>query len=257
MPKLTQKHTLIHHDSKGDVENMIAFTLAPPTIYDFFLAVFSLAAIYAALYIAVLLNSKGKPAWVGRKVIHISAGTIIALVLVSFSSLYAPAIALVFFLGSILLAAFFDLEIVERMVRAASREEGSPWGTMAAAVGAVISYGIVLFVTTEKPWIFVAAVLAVSWGDGAGELIGRPFGSRKYSVAETTRSLEGSLAVFVFTLAALVISAFLFRNGQINLLLFPIIVTSAVVTFLEAVSPYWTDNIFIPLSVAGLLLLLA
>lgn len=257
MPKPTQKHTLIYHDSKGDVENMIAFTLAPPTIYDFLLAMFSLAVIYAALYIAVLLNSKGKPAWVGRKVIHISAGTIIALVLVSFSSLYAPAITLIFFLGSILLAALFDLEIVERMVRAASREEGSAWGTMASAVGAIISYGIVFFVTTEKPWIFVAAVLAVSWGDGAGEIIGRPFGSRNYSVAETTRSLEGSLAVFVFTWAALAISVFLFRNGQINLLLFPIIITSLVVTLLEAVSPYWTDNIFIPLSVAGLFLLLA
>ncbi len=235
------------------VAAMIAFNLAPPTHYDFVLAVVSLSTIYSALYVAVVLNRKGKPAWIGRKVIHISAGTIIALVLIAFSSLYAPIVTLAVFLGSMLLASLLDFEIVKTMVLAASREDGGGWGTFAAAAGAIISYGIVFFWTADSPWIFVASVLAVSWGDGAGELVGRPFGKRKYTVLKTTRSLEGSLAVFVLTMFALSLSIALFGRSQVSSIFLRVIIASVAVTILEAVSPYWTDNVFIPLAVAGLL----
>lgn len=236
---------------------MIAFNLAPPTAHDFFLAVVSLSAIYSALYIAVVLNREGRPAWIGRKVIHISVGTIIALVLVSFSSLYAPTVTLVVFLGSLFLVSFFDFESVKIMINAASRENGSTQGAVASAAGAVVSYGIVFFLTADSQWIFVAAVLAVSWGDGAGEMIGRPFGNTHYTVAKTTRSLEGSLAVFVLTGLAVSVSIALFGSHKVRCILLWIIGTSLVVALLEAVSPYWTDNVFIPLAVASMLTLLS
>ncbi|MGV9169219.1 MAG: hypothetical protein ACOC38_04670, partial [Promethearchaeia archaeon] len=78
-----------------------------------------------------------------------------------------------------------------------------------------------------------------------------------YTVAKTTRSLEGSLAVFVLTGLAVSVSIALFGSHKVRCILLWIIGTSLVVALLEAVSPYWTDNVFIPLAVASMLTLLS
>ena len=114
---------------------------------------------------------------------------------------------------------------------------------------------IFVFLPT-RPDIFVSAILAVSWGDGAGEMIGRPFGAHTYSISGNERSLEGSGAVAIFSLVAFCVSTVLFSTIEL-IHVFPyLVITALIVAIVEAVSPLWSDNFLIPICTALMLFFL-
>jgi phytol kinase len=117
----------------------------------------------------------------------------------------------------------------------------------------MVAYGIIFIFLPSRPDIFVSAILAVSWGDGAGEMLGRPFGRHNYSVAGNERSLEGSIAVLVFSFIAFYTSVVLFSTINPIQVLPILFLISIVVMFVEAISPMWSDNFLIPIFTAGLL----
>ena len=97
----------------------------------------------------------------------------------------------------------------------------------------------------DKP-AYVAALLALSFGDAVAALVGRRFGRHPYAVGRARKSLEGSAAFFV--VAVLVCAVFPRAESVAAVAAFAL-----ATTFAEAFAGDGMDNAAIPL--AGLLAL--
>ena len=96
--------------------------------------------------------------------------------------------------------------------------------------------------------VAIVGYLVTGLGDAVGEPIGTRFGKHTYAVpslsaVKATRSYEGSAAVFLMSLIAIVLSVLLspllaYTPGYIWL----IPVLAFICTFIEAVSPHGWDN---------------
>ncbi len=83
----------------------------------------------------------------------------------------------------------------------------------------------------------------LGWGDGLAPVFGKKFGNHKYKIL-VEKSVEGSIAFFIFGfLASLLFSFIFFRQIDIQL----IFICAMLTTIIEAISPKDMDNILIPL----------
>ena len=116
---------------------------------------------------------------------------------------------------------------------------------------AMISFGSVFLVFFSRPEIFVAAILAVAWGDAAGEALGRPIGGKLIKRKYREKSVEGSLAVMFFTALAVMTSLLVYSPDTYILAVLPqIFIVAICATLAEFLSIGWTDNFFIPMVTA-------
>ena len=230
---------------------MVDLVFGDLTPLDIGLAVATGLIVSVVLAAAYYMAAGGMPHWKPRKLVHIVMGTVIALTVVSYSSLSGPALAIGIFLTILMYAWAHKSELVWELLIAGSREEESRLNTFASGFMGLISFITVFFVFFSKPEIFVAAVLAVSWGDAAGEVIGRPFGGILFSRTYRKKSVEGGIAVLVFSVLSVVVSLILFSPDTIVLQVLPQILLIAVFTTVaELLSVGWTDNFFIPMVTA-------
>jgi len=127
-----------------------------------------------------------------------------------------------------------------------------------------ISFAIILRLFWSSPHLLVASLMPMTWGDALAAILGRRYGQRKYSVLGTSRSVEGSLAMFFFSwlstfLALLLLSPLggvlsLSKGWQASLLYSLAVAVFA--TLVEALSPWHIDNLTVPLLSAALLYLM-
>jgi len=127
-----------------------------------------------------------------------------------------------------------------------------------------ISFAIIICLFWERPNLLVASLMPMTWGDALAAILGRRYGQRKYSVLGTTRSVEGSLAMFLFSglsvfltllLLPLVLSLSKGPLGWQTSLLYSVAV-AVFATLVEALSPWHIDNLTVPLLSAALLYLI-
>jgi dolichol kinase len=115
----------------------------------------------------------------------------------------------------------------------------------------LVSFGIVFLLFFQRPEIFVASILAVSWGDAAGEVLGRPFGGKIIKLKYRDKSFEGSIGVLIFTTLSVITSLLIFSPDTIILSVLPqIFIIALCSTTAEFLSIGWTDNFFIPMITA-------
>lgn len=100
------------------------------------------------------------------------------------------------------------------------------------------------------PYIGGLGILAMGYGDGLAALIGTKYGKRKFRVLGSTKSLEGSLAMFFAAFIAL--AALLLASTD---LFFPVSLASALAlaalgAAIEALTPRGLDNLTVPLAVS-------
>ena len=98
-------------------------------------------------------------------------------------------------------------------------------------------------------WIVALAIVLMVYGDGFAALIGQKFGKVKYTVFGGTKSLEGSLTMFVITTVMSVFVWMVFASigctiPEFNIVY--IIMISAVATLCEAFSHGGIDNLTVP-----------
>jgi dolichol kinase len=230
---------------------MVDLAFGDLTPLDIGMAVATGLIISAVLTAAYYMAASGMPHWKPRKLVHIFIGTVIALSVVSYSNLSGPALAIGIFLTILMYAWAHKSELVWELLIAGSREEESRLNTFAAGFMGLVSFITVFFVFFSKPAIFVAAVLAVSWGDAAGEVIGRPFGGNLISRKYRNKSIEGGIAVLIFSALAVITSLMLFSPDTIVLNVVPqILLIAAFTTVAELLSVGWTDNFLIPMVTA-------
>jgi phytol kinase len=124
------------------------------------------------------------------------------------------------------------------------------------------SFGLVIYYFWGQPVNLVASMMPMTWGDAMAARIGRRYGRYHYTVGGHTRSLEGSLAMLLWswgsTTAALLVMPYLAGKPAVNWLLCLMYgaVVALVCTVVEALSPWGTDNLTVPISAALVLNLL-
>jgi len=195
-----------------------------------------------------------------RKLIHIAAGMWVWGLLLCFDHWY---------LGVVPLATFIGLNYLfyRRRTFAAMDAEQSTPGTVYFAFSITVLL-VLLWRTGGAPDrvpIAVAATMAMTWGDAMASLVGERRGRHRYTVLGHTRSLEGSVAMAVFSFAAMLPALVWLPGSPLSPGSSPVPVATAlllalagtvVATLAEAVSPAGTDNLSVPLFTGLTLLLL-
>lgn len=200
---------------------------------------------------AYYMAGSGMPKWKPRKLVHIAMGTVVGMTLVGYSNLSGPAFAAGIFVFILFYSWAHKSTLIWELLVAGSREGESRENTFMSGFMAMISFVTVFLLFYSRPEIFVAAILAVAWGDAAGEAFGRPFGGKLIKRKYRDKSFEGSFGVMIFTSLAVIASLFVYSPDTCILCVLPMILIVAIcVTLAEFLSIGWTDNFFIPMITA-------
>ncbi len=239
-----------------------------PWLQDALALALTVVAIQALVLVNGLLQKKELlPTYITRKIIHIFAAPIFVLCWM----LYSGAPASRFFAAIVPLAFIIQFAAIgfgwredEAFVKSMSRS-GDPrellGGTMHYAV--VMLVVALLFFTNGDSAVFTPSAMiilgALAGGDGLADIVGRRYGGRSFGVGGSTKTLAGSLAMFVGSLLMswLLLVIFGLRAGVApGVFLLPTLLLSLLATIVEAISPKGLDNYLIPLAVfIGILLL--
>lgn len=88
--------------------------------------------------------------------------------------------------------------------------------------------------------------LVMGYGDGFAAIVGENFGRQKYCIFKSRKSLEGSIAMFVFSLIVSAVLLGIFRGADIFTLKVSFIV-AVLAAMAEAFTPFGVDNITVPI----------
>ncbi|MHB2154976.1 diacylglycerol/polyprenol kinase family protein [Calditrichota bacterium GD2] len=204
-------------------------------------------------------NRLNWPQFVSRKIIHIGAG------------MWTWAIVLLFdhwYWGVVPFATFIVLNYIfyrQRTFSAMDGEKESP-GTVFFAFSITLLF---LLGWRNQPddqlHLILPAIMAMTWGDAMASLLGKYFGKHRFQLRGLERSLEGSVAMFIFSTLAVWGTLLFLQRFEISSaflqvkplsLLGKSLIVSFILTGVEAISPFGTDNLFVPLIGASLLFFL-
>jgi dolichol kinase len=237
---------------------MVQLLFTAPTTLDMALIALVDALALASISVSCVLAGRGYKRWIPRKFTHVTISSLIAVALPIYNSLTGPTITIVIFLVVLFGSSLFGFHASDLALSAGTRDDGSKLQTFLAAFLALFAFALVFLMFMGIPFIFVSSILAVSWGDGAGEIFGRPFGKHKFTVlGGKTKSVEGSLAVMIMTFIGVGVAFLLFPFPvNLNMLLIAAAIVSVAVSAAELLCVSWTDNVVIPLLSAFLMWLL-
>lgn len=208
---------------------------------------FSIALSLAGIFAVLLANEylwrkkalKGETA---RKFLHIIIGSFVA-----FWPLYMDWLAI----QVLALAAtiFFLIMRYTRFFRGVYEVKRRSWGDLIGPATIVV-----LALLEPSPTVFAAAVLHISLADGFAAVIGSTYGTRsKYKILWNTKSITGTITFWLASFSILVWGMVL-NPGEFGDLALPVLLWLPLMTaFLENISPYGFDNLFVPLLVAVIL----
>lgn len=204
--------------------------------------VFSLVYVAAIIAIAEGLRRSRKVSFdLSRKIVHVGIGTWILPTVFLFSTRWAAAGPPALFV----LVNFLSLR--GKWSRSFDAEAGNNIGTVLFPLSFVILLLLFWDVPDGKA-ATVAGILTLAWGDAAAALIGRRWGRRRYRTGDGWRSLEGSGAMFVFSLLAIGTAGALVGSHPYPPM--TVLAAAATATLLEAVSRRGSDNLLVPVGTA-------
>ncbi|HSX52928.1 MAG TPA: hypothetical protein VLF90_00965 [Patescibacteria group bacterium] len=177
----------------------------------------------------------------GRKFVHISVGSFVAIWPFYMSFHYVELMALAFFvvvLASRYLNIFQAIHTINRR----------SWGDALFAAGVGITALI-----TSSPWIFAAAILHLSLADGFAAILGTHYGKdNKYKVWGHEKSWVGTATFWIFSICILLFTVGL-GTTSFSLSIWLLIWLPAATSFVENISPYGLDNVLVPLLIVAAL----
>lgn len=230
---------------------MVELVFGNMTTMDLVMAGLTGILSFAVLAIAFKMTLKGAPKWQSRKIVHVSLGTFIALTVPAYSNLSGPTLAGGIFLTVLIYAWAHKSDLISELLVSGSREGESSLNTFASAFMGMIAFISVFILFMSEPSIFVASILAVSWGDAAGEAVGRPLGGKYVKKKIRQKSVEGSVAVVAFTSIAVLTALALYSSIGCPLCIIPqILLIGAIISIVEILSTGWFDNFAIPFATA-------
>ncbi len=193
-----------------------------------------------AIFIIAEKVLKSRPEF-SRKFLHIMVGNMI-FAMPFFSNPWVMIIGLTLpaSIGTFLLTEYSPIKIENSMT-----ESGHALGLFFYSA----IWTILLVIFGNQLWIVALAIVPLVYGDGFAALIGIKFGKVKFSIFGSTKSLEGSLSMFVVTSVMSVFVWMVFTSigyamPEFNIVY--IIGISAVATICEAFSYGGIDNLTVP-----------
>lgn len=195
--------------------------------------------IVSAIYIvAVVVTSKfmskfGEEA--SRKFIHVLLSNVWIIYMLFIDSLVPACILPIAFVIINTLSYKFKL------IKSMEREENDGFGTIYYAVSMLV-VSIIAYVAGD-PRIGATGILIMGYGDGFAAIIGKKIKSKKYKIGKTTKSIAGSLTMFIISLF---ISFIVLKMIEVKYLIFDSFGIAVVATILEAISIKGFDNITVP-----------
>ncbi|MBU1700064.1 MAG: phosphatidate cytidylyltransferase [Candidatus Eisenbacteria bacterium] len=209
---------------------------------DLWGVVISLAAISAIVALSEILRRMGASRDLTRKSVHIGIGSWCVPTLYLFDHVGAAIL-----LPGLFVLANIAIHISGRFP-SLQDEDRSNLGT----IWFPLTFTLLL-------WIFwnpahrgaaVAGLLTMAWGDAAASIVGRRWGRHRYPIWGGQKSWEGSLALIIATLPALMVAGRVQEGeGLPALLLLPVAVAAAI---LEAPCTRGLDNLILPGGIAVL-----
>lgn len=201
---------------------------------------------YAYIVALIVVSPRlGLPGRVSRKVLHAMIGNLPLVMPFFTSNIYPFLVASPFIVVTLLATPGGPLRLGERMRGLSSlTEEGHHWGLVLYA----ISYSVLAYLFGVRSYIVAAGIFPMAYGDSLAAVFGERWGRHKYRVFET-KSLEGSLGMFVGSLVSLT-AAFTYFGLLFPLTfnpLVPSLVIACLVTVVEGVCPRGLDNVAVPL----------
>ena len=104
-----------------------------------------------------------------------------------------------------------------------------------------------------QSFIAVAGLLTMALGDAAAAIFGKRYGTRRYTILGHSRTMEGSMAMFLVTgVTIATVLKTMAGFGWHPAVAFGL-VTGTAAAGIEAVCPFGSDNLFVPLGTAAVL----
>lgn len=200
--------------------------------------------VFLILVIGMRIEKYGKEK--SRKFVHIMTANWWFIVMIFFKSPFWPVmVTLSFIFVNIVTYRYSLFTCIER--ENGARDKGT------------IYYGVTLLILVllsfyyEDMLIGLTGSLVMGYADGLAALCGQKFNWIPYHVRGNKKSFSGSLMMFVVTV--IVTGAILKYAGYSNNL-YSCLLMGILATYLEAISDRGKDNLIVPLSVAGMYILL-
>lgn len=117
---------------------------------------------------------------------------------------------------------------------------------------------VAIILASGEQWktLLPLALMPMTWGDSFASIVGRRFGRRKYAVGASTRSIEGSAAMFAFSLISVAAALWSTTGQGITAALSTAFLVALAATVAEALSVRGLDNLFVPAASLAVLLAL-
>jgi len=194
-----------------------------------------LVFVYGYVIILLLISEKlvRKYPSFSRKFLHIMVGNILFILpLFTSREVITFLAAAPFILLTFLISPYSPLKIKDRV---------SSSGHGLGLVYYAISWTVLAFLFYNQPWIIAVGIAAMSYGDGMASLIGEKYGKRKYNITGDTKSLEGSLSMFLVLIVTLGIVLGYYHAIPSNY--WVIVAVAMVATVFEGITPKGLDNL--------------
>lgn len=184
-----------------------------------------------------------------RKIIHIGTGLYALLLPWIFPSRW-PVYVLIFLTICVMLALRLPKMSKSGLGTTLHKVERNSYGDILLA----ISVGMCFFLAQENKLLYVLPIAVLTLSDAAAALVGSFYGTKRFKVEESYKSLEGSIVFFAVTLIISFVCLLLLGHfPPLNILVLSLMI-AAFGTLVEAQSWRGFDNLFLPL---GLLIFLA
>ncbi len=209
---------------------------------------------FGLLLIVEYMGKKmGWPIFITRKLIHIGAGMWTWAILFLFDHWYIGIIPFSTFI--VLNYLFYRRDVFKAM----DGEKESP-GTVYFAFSITVLFLIGWrHSTADSLYLVLPPIMAMTWGDAMASLFGRFKGKHRYTLLGATKSVEGSVMMFLFAFLAIGISLLILKQSGLDIHLQSLtnsglwmlsVGLGLIATVIEAFSPAGTDNLFVPLLTA-------
>lgn len=197
----------------------------------------------------------------GRKILHISIGNIVFILWI-FDSMWAEVLVA----GSFLVFSILITSHMKRFLTGPLKSEAVAEGLLRKIYRNIISklsaisvsdagneFGLVYyclaftalaFLFYDRPILIAVGMLPLAYGDGLGAIVGLHSGKHPYKFIDK-KSLEGSMAVFAGTMAAVLVGM-LFYGMPLAGSLWKAMLIGAMVAVVEGLAPNGLDNLAIP-----------
>ncbi len=178
------------------------------------------------------------PDWT-RKFIHIAVGMISVPTVLLFQRLvWAIIPPLVFVVVNYL---DYRWGVIQAMTTSGRSNLGTVYFPLSFAVILALFWGDPSG-PAAQPRLIVAALMPMTWGDALAAMVGGRVGRRRYRVLGATRSVEGSVTMFIVSAVATFLASGVMSPAGLSVAL----VTALGATVAEALSPWGMDNLTVP-----------